>query len=177
MAHHRLFVAFRPPAAIRARLIGLMGGVRGARWQDDAQLHCTLRFIGEIDRHRAEAVATALGSVSSPGLSLSVGPVGTFLRKGRIDTLWAAVEPRDPVAALHERVENALRRTGLPPEGRAFVPHITLARFRRGEAPDAIGPIAVPAGLHFAVGHFELIESHLGAAGAFYETVARYPLR
>jgi len=50
---HRLFVAIRPPAAIRAILLGAMGGISGARWQSEDQLHLTLRFIGEVDRHRA----------------------------------------------------------------------------------------------------------------------------
>ncbi|MBS0283127.1 MAG: RNA 2',3'-cyclic phosphodiesterase, partial [Proteobacteria bacterium] len=30
---HRLFVALRPPPAIRAALLQVMGGVPGARWQ------------------------------------------------------------------------------------------------------------------------------------------------
>src|SRR5687768_8380838 len=62
-AMHRLFVGLRPPPAIRARLLALMGGVTGARWQDDSQLHLTLRFIGEVERPRAEDIATALSNV------------------------------------------------------------------------------------------------------------------
>src|SRR3546814_13356950 len=34
---HRLFVAIRPPPAIRVRLLGLMHGIDGARWQDADQ--------------------------------------------------------------------------------------------------------------------------------------------
>ena len=44
---HRLFVALRPPRATREQLLDAMGGVPGARWQSDDQLHLTLRFIGE----------------------------------------------------------------------------------------------------------------------------------
>src|SRR3546814_5436540 len=40
---HRLFVAIRPPSAIRKALLSIMGGVEGARWQSDDQLHLTLR--------------------------------------------------------------------------------------------------------------------------------------
>src|SRR3546814_10503522 len=60
---HRLFVAIRPPAAIRKALLSIMGGVEGARWQSDDQLHLTLRFIGEVDRHRADDIAAALATV------------------------------------------------------------------------------------------------------------------
>jgi 2'-5' RNA ligase len=178
MALHRLFVALRPPATTRALLIGVMGGVPGARWQDDAQLHCTLRFVGEVDRHRAEDVAAALGGVRDDILSLSLGPIGSFDRKGRVDTLWIGVQPRDAITALHDRVDAALRRVGVAPDDRAFVPHITLARFARGDAPGPAVTRAVtpPVGHHFEARHFELFESHLGAEGALYETVARYPL-
>ena len=67
---HRLFVALRPPPAIRARLLAAMGGVPGARWQDDDQLHLTLRFIGEVDRPVAEDIAAALGTIHAPPLDI-----------------------------------------------------------------------------------------------------------
>lgn len=178
MALHRLFVAARPPTATRALLSSLMGGVPGARWQDDAQLHCTLRFIGEVDRHRAEDVAAALGGVRSETLHLSLGPAGSFDRKGRVDTLWISVQPRQAIALLHDRIDAALRRVGVAPDDRAFVPHVTIARFARGHAPapEVANGVLVPPGHHFDVRHFELFESHLGSEGAIYETVARYPL-
>ncbi|MDH7639570.1 RNA 2',3'-cyclic phosphodiesterase [Sphingomonas sp. MAHUQ-71] len=175
---HRLFVALRPPAATRIFLAGLMGGVPGARWQDDAQLHCTLRFIGAVDRHLAEDVAAALGRVRGEPLALGLGPAGTFDRKGRVDTLWVGVQPREAVAALHGRVDAALRLAGIAADDRAFVPHITIARFPRSESPgpEVASAVTVPAGHHFEVSHFELFESQLGSEGASYETVARYSL-
>jgi len=46
---HRLFVAIRPPAPVRDLLLDTMDGVPVLRWQDDDQLHLTLRFIGEVE--------------------------------------------------------------------------------------------------------------------------------
>lgn len=178
IAVHRLFVALRPPAAIRAALLAVMGGVPGGRWQDDDQLHLTLRFVGEVNRHVAADVAAALGSVRHPPFELSLSGVGTFDRKGRIDTLWADVRPHDAVAALHRKIDQAVARAGLPPEGRAFQPHITLARFTRG-AGDLSGFAAAHGGLSsapFAVTHFGLFESTLGGDGARYEMIERYAL-
>ncbi|WP_454885145.1 RNA 2',3'-cyclic phosphodiesterase [Sphingomonas oryzagri] len=178
MALHRLFVAFRPPAGTRHLLLGLMSGVPGARWQDDAQLHCTLRFIGAVDHHQAEDVAAALGQVRNEILALSLGMAGTFDRKGRVDSLWVGIQPRKAVATLHGRVDAALRQVGIMADERAFLPHITIARFPRSEAPgpEIASAVAVPAGHHFDVRHFELFESQLGSEGAVYETIARYPL-
>lgn len=178
MAHHRLFVALRPPTAVRAGLLGLMGGVAGARWQSDAQLHCTLRFVGEVDRHQAEDVAAVLGHVRHGAMSLSLAGSGTFERNGRIDTLWIGVQPRDQLKALHDRIDRALSQVGIAPDNRAFLPHVTLARFPRGAAPspDVASRFAPPIAASFTVAGFELYESHLGSEGPSYETVARYAL-
>jgi RNA 2',3'-cyclic 3'-phosphodiesterase len=78
IAMHRLFVALRPPPAIRDMLIDTMGGVPGARWQDDEQLHITLRYIGEVDRRMGEDVAHALAGIHGVPLSLSIAGIGSF---------------------------------------------------------------------------------------------------
>ena len=60
---HRLFVAIRPPEVIRDLLIDAMDDSPGFRWQQDEQLHLTLRFVGEVERPVAEDLADALGRV------------------------------------------------------------------------------------------------------------------
>lgn len=175
---HRLFVALRPPRPMREALLAAMGNMIGARWQDDAQLHLTLRFIGEVDRHVAEDVAAALGAVSHPAFDLRLDGIGCFDRRGRIDNIWAGVSPHDPVKSLHAAVTRALVRAGIGPEARAFVPHITLARFSRGQEPASPLPVQQlwpsPVEAHFD--HFLLYESELGATGATYSAIMRYPL-
>jgi RNA 2',3'-cyclic 3'-phosphodiesterase len=175
---HRLFVALRPPRLVRERLIATMSGVQGARWQDDEQLHITLRFIGEVDRRQAEDAALALAGIHAPPLTLRIEGAGSFDRRGRLNALWAGIRPHDEIARLHRKVDQALVRTGLPPEGRAYLPHITLARLGGGAGP-ADRWLADHAGLVselFEVAHLILYESHLGGEGPRYEPVERYPL-
>jgi 2'-5' RNA ligase len=178
MSTHRLFVALRPPHAIRAALIAAMYGISGARWQDDEQLHLTLRFIGEVDRHRAEDIAAALGALHASAVTARIAGVSVFERQGRPHMMWAGVAPYEPIAALHRKVDQLLARVGIAPEPRAFVPHITLARLNRGS-----GPVAPFLALHsdlaspdFAFGHVTLYESEMGHGGSRYHPVARYPL-
>lgn len=178
MSTHRLFVALRPPHAIRTALIAAMHGISGARWQDDEQLHLTLRFIGEVDRHRAEDIAAALGALHTSAVTARIAGVSLFERQGRPHMVWAGVEPHEPLAALHRKVGQLLARVGIEPETRAFVPHITLARLNRGS-----GPVASFLALHsdlasdaFVFGHVTLYESEMGHGGSRYHPVARYPL-
>jgi 2'-5' RNA ligase len=171
-------VGLRPPAPIRQRLIALMGGVTGARWQTDAQLHLTLRFIGEVDRPVAEDIAAALGSLHFPPIEAALDGVGAFDRRGRINALWAGIRPHDALATLHRKVDQALVRIRLEPERRAYLPHITLARLgsTAGPVDRFLADHAALASEPFTFAHFTLFESHLGSEGAIYEPVERYPL-
>lgn len=178
---HRLFIALRPPAVIRNLLLGLMEGVRNARWQDEEQLHLTLRFIGDVDRHGVDDIVAALGQIRFAPVEIALNGMGTFDRRGNIDTLWAGVTPHDALGALHQKLDQALIRAGIAPDRRAFLPHITLARFGR---PAIAGPefqalIERHGGLSsapFRIDHFALFESHLSHEGARYTAIARYPL-
>jgi 2'-5' RNA ligase len=175
---HRLFVAIRPPAAVRAALIARMGGVAGARWQDDDQLHITLRFIGPVDRPTAEDIAVALTSVRQTPFDIALSGVGSFDRKGRPDALWVGVTLTDAIHALHKKIDQAIVRLGLPAEGRAYLPHVTIARLGRTAGP--VGGFIDHAGTigsaPFTITHFALFESTLGQGGAVYTAVERYPL-
>ena len=175
---HRLFVALRPPAEIRRRCLAAMaGGPPGWAWQVDAQLHVTLRFIGEVERPVAEDIAAALGSIQAAPVEIGLHGVG-FFDQGRQGLLFARAIPRDPLAALHKKVDRALTTVGLEPERRAFLPHITLARRRKASAdPSAwLEAHAALAADPEPVGEFILFESRLGHDGPHYEPVAQYPL-
>lgn len=175
---HRLFVALRPPTEVRRRCLAAMaGGPPGWAWQDEAQLHVTLRFIGEVERPVAEDIAAALGVLRCPPVELGLHGVG-FFDQGRQGVLFARAIPRDPLEALHRKVDRALGTTGLEPERRAFLPHITLARRRKSGADpagwlEAHAAIAAPPE---PVAEFILYESHLGRDGPHYEPVAEFPL-
>lgn len=157
----------------------MMGGVPGARWQSDDQLHLTLRFIGEADGTAAEEIALALERTQSAPVSITLSGVGSFGSRGKAHSLWARVLPSPGLIALRASVESALRRAGVASDPRAFLPHITLARL-----PRSAGPIdrwlAHAAALDlppFKVDSFGLYESELGREGSAYHLAARYPLR
>lgn len=176
---HRLFVALRPPKETRSALLGLMGGVPGARWQDDDQLHLTLSFIGEADRHQAEDIADTLSAIDRPRPTIALQGAGAFDHKGQVHSLWAGIAPDDALHQLHDRINRALIAAGIRPEQRAFKPHVTLARLGKQAGPvePFLARIAGLSGPPITLDAFFLFESRLGHNGARYEAVARYPLR
>ena len=178
----RLFIALRPPQAVRDALIDAMEGVEGARWQDDEQLHLTLRFVGDIERPAANDLAAALEDVRWPAFELRVKSVGAFERggprSGGPHALWAAVPATPQLEGLRQKVERACESAGLGRETRKFTPHITLARLGRSSGPIGgwLAKFGDLAAGPWQVEDFVLYESHLGHTGAHYQAVARYPL-
>ena len=175
---HRLFVAIRPPEDIRDLLIDAMDDSPDFRWQEEEQLHLTLRFVGEVERPVANDLADALAAVRAQPFSIRVNGVGRFEQRNS-GALWAGVEPREPLATLAGKVERACLTVGLEPERRAFHPHITIARWkgrRTRELASFLDRRRNLASEPFEVDAVTLFESRLSRHGAHYEEVASYPL-
>lgn len=175
---HRLFLALTPPPTILDACFEAMeDGPQGWAWQDEDQLHVTLRFIGEVDRRQAEDIADALLAFRAPVVEVGIDGVGWFDHGAR-SALFARVVPRAPLEALHSKLDRMLVRLGHEPERRAYLPHITLARSRRGAEPPqhwlaAMGGFSAKPEPVTSIG---LYESRLGRAGASYERVAEKSL-
>jgi 2'-5' RNA ligase len=179
LAMHRLFVAIRPPEHVCDLLIDAMDDSADFRWQDEEQLHLTLRFIGEVERPLANELADALGRIRSAPLELRIAGVGRFEQRSG-GALWAGVEPKAPLAALAAKVERVCQSAGLEPKRRAFHPHITLARWKGRRTREVQDFLERRGGLGsepFPVTEFTLYESRLSRHGAHYEAVAEYPLQ
>lgn len=175
---HRLFIAIRPPETIRDLLIDAMAESPDFRWQDDDQLHLTLRFVGEVERPFAADLADALTRIRFGRFQLRINGVGRFEQRGS-GALWAGVEPKPPVASLASKVDRVCQQVGLEPERRAFHPHITLARWKGRRSREAQNFLERARGLSsslFDVDQFILFESRLTRHGACYEEVANYAL-
>jgi 2'-5' RNA ligase len=175
---HRLFIALSPPKIVRESLQAIMGGVEEARWQEDAQLHLTLRYIGEVERPMAEDIAHALSRIRAEPVRLALDGIGTFDRKGVVHTIWAGVAPRSAAEILNRKINQALAHLPLEPEDHGYLPHITIARGKPGFG--LAEWCAAHVGLSsdaFTLDGFGLYESHLTDKGSHYHMITRYPLR
>jgi 2'-5' RNA ligase len=174
----RLFVAIDLPDAVAEQLMLLAGGLPGARWVPRDQLHLTLRFIGDVDGAVFHDVAEALAGVASAPLELSLHGLGYFPPRGEPHALWAGLKRSEPLMSLQRAVERTLQHVGIPPEGRKFHPHVTLARLKdtpqRRVAEWLAGNGLFETGA-FAVTEMTLYSSVLGSSGATHSVEATYP--
>jgi 2'-5' RNA ligase len=172
----RLFVAALLPTPLSDHLLSIMGGISGARWQREDQLHLTLRFIGDVNRHQAGEIADALQGVHLPPLAISLNGVGQFDKQGLINAVWAGIAPAETLRKWHNKIDRALVLAGLPSETRAYLPHVTLARLNRSSGPTAsfLNSNAALSSPDFVVDRFQLFESLFTPDGSAYEVLEEY---
>lgn len=175
----RLFTGLEIPADVGFSLSLKRGGLSGARWIDPENYHITLRFIGDVDHQTADEVADSLDRLSnSLRFAVRLTHLGIF-GGDKPRALYAGVEPSEVLTRLQAAQERVLQKTGLAPEGRKFVPHVTLARLRGSSAAD-VARFMAEAGrfepLSFPVGRFVLFSSKDSVGGGPYVVEQSYPL-
>ena len=133
----RLFTGVEIPPDLGERLSYLRGGLPGARWISAENYHLTLRFMGDIDMIAAEAIAEALSRVRRRAFSLRIAGL-TTLGTRKPHAIVARVAPSPALSELQAEHERLMQRIGLPPEGRKYTPHVTLARLRNASLRGAV---------------------------------------
>lgn len=173
----RLFAGIELPYTAKSALLSRMGGVEGARWQNENQLHMTLRFFGDMDEPVAEDLVGALYGVDFDPVDIRIGGVGLFGKMHKPRLLYAGVARTGALETLFTKIDMAGQRVGLGADKRRFTPHVALSRFRNGKIGRlddfiaANSDLSVPA---FTAGFFSLFRSHLSEFGSHYEVVERF---
>lgn len=175
----RLFTGIEVPPDVAFALSLKRGGLHGARWIDVENYHITLRFIGDVDHTTASEVTDALDRlVNSEAFTIRLSHLGSF-GGDKPRALFAGVENNLTLQRLQASQERVLQRLGLEPEGRKFVPHVTLARLRGADAGDLARFLAFSGRfepLEFAVERFVLFSSRDSVGGGPYLVEQAYPL-
>lgn len=175
----RLFVACELPDELAAELAvwaaRATGRDPGLRLLAIDQLHLTLAFLGAMAPGDVDTLEAVMAE------AIADEPWPSALRLG--EPRWLA--PRSPhvvaveiddedgsLMALQERlVEGLVDAVGFERERRRFLPHVTVARVRRGQTPRDYDLDPAPPPTPFAAAAVALVRSHLGPGGAQYERV------
>ncbi len=178
----RLFLALTLPTAIRADLLATYDlTARHVAWTPAAQLHLTLRFLGELAETRVPELTASLAQIRVVAFPLAMAGVGTFPPRGQPQMLWAGVSHAHPhLFQLRQQIDDRLLTLGLPVDLRTFHPHATVARLHPGAST---GLVAQWLRRHraweappFQVEHLGLYASELHPTGARHTLVQAFPL-
>ena len=180
----RLFVALQIPPAVRKNLAEFLAELRALssepRWVRAENLHVTLKFIGELQPDKLNAIRAALSLVHSDrSVTLDFRGLGFFPNEKRPCVFWAGIEASTNLVQLASDIDRAMEKLGIPPEKRPFSAHLTLARFEPPGLPEKLRTaIQENAKREFgsvAAKEFHLIESKLKPSGAEYTTLETFP--
>jgi 2'-5' RNA ligase len=166
----RLFVAADLPGPIREALAAA-APPRPWRALRADMLHATLTFLGERPEDDVGAILAGVvpegpAPVCALGETLFLPPRRSRVCAVRLEDVGGRLRAlRDGVAAALEALEV------YEPEGRRFLPHVTLARIRPGSAPARDFQVAVQG--TFTVPTMSLYASHPGSR---YEALHRWTL-
>ncbi len=191
MEEIRTFVAIELSAEIKSELARAQEMLREKiatphlRWVDPANVHLTLKFLGNVPLDRIQEITAALKE-ACVGLSpfiIDVSGLGCFPNTNNPRVIWVGVqEETGRLKRLQERIEERLAALGFKPERRPFRSHLTLGRVRKQAHVGArriIGGIVSATSVgdlgRMEVGEISLMKSKLLPSGAQYsrlETIA-----
>jgi 2'-5' RNA ligase len=183
----RAFLAIELPDAVREHLVGVQSSIADAAPKAAlvaaANLHLTVKFLGEIDEKTLDALNESLDKIHRVGaVMLQVQELECFPLRGPIRIIGAGVGGNlTPLLALHKAIEQRCQYLGFAAEARGFRPHITLARAKSGLPPAVRQALAAACqaswpGPTFTVKSFTLMQSILRQEGAEYRPLRRFAI-
>jgi 2'-5' RNA ligase len=191
MEQIRCFIAIELPEEIKAALSRLQaqlksGAQSSVKWVNPYSIHLTLKFLGNVNADMmsqiTEAIAEAARGVSP--LHLEIKGLGVFPNLRRVQVVWVGISgDLEKLLQLQKGIESRLAELGFTPEGRAFTPHLTLARVReqasaeeRQKLGELIASTKFEAEYTFPVEAVSLIRSQLTREGAIYSKISSVEL-
>lgn len=179
----RAFVGLPLPEDLIEALGRVQAGLGVGRAVPPENLHLTLAFLDDQPETALAALDAELQAIAGPVPEVRIAGLDLVGGSDAVRLLMAAVAPDPALAALRKRVRGAARAAGIGLKRERFRPHVTLARFRRRQAPGE--PVRIADFLAreggfswpgFAAGEFVLYRSTLTPEGALYDPLAVYTL-
>jgi 2'-5' RNA ligase len=134
-----MFVALVPPDEVIEHLADVVSSQQetgtGFRWTAPEQWHVTLAFMADVRARNLDDLAARLerGVGRRTAFDVALGGGGAFPRPSRARVLYTGVDA-GPAAGELRRLAVGARaaaaKAGAEVDGRAFHPHVTLARLR-----------------------------------------------
>ena len=146
-------------------------------------IHLTLKFLGNIDAARTDAIAEAMmqAAKSSTAIALVPSGMGVFPHARRPRVIWIGLGGQlDLLKSLHQALDTHLANLGFPTDSRPFKGHLTLGRVKGKIAANrlraAFDTLDKFESEGFEVNRIILFKSELRSSGAVYTQVRQVPL-
>lgn len=181
---YRAFVAIDLPDHVRSALGEAQETLKSygfrVKWVRPESIHLTLKFLGNIDVNRTDAIVNAMTLASSchAALRLNASGMGVFPNARRPRVIWVGLGGQvDHLKILQQALDAHLADLAFPAEKRPFKGHLTLGRVKGKIAVDrmraALAKFDSFESEGFEANQIILFKSELHPTGAVYTKVAR----
>lgn len=176
----RCFIAFDIPNSLKNELEKIQKEIYSEnekiRWVAKKNLHCTLKFLGNVDENSLKDILKKLGEVKFKKFKTKLDGLGIFPNKNFIRVVFVELNPSKNVIELQNEIDDKLLT--IFPREKSFHSHATLGRVKmvkdKEKFLEKIGKVKVAG--EFEVDEFKLYKSVLSKDGAKYQVVENYSL-
>ena len=133
----RSFIAVELPDDVLFTVSRVQGHLKSygfrTKWVRPANIHLTLKFLGDIDSGTIDEIASAMVSAAEgcAPISLAARGIGVFPNIKRPRVLWAGLTGEvNLLIELQRKLDDWLSDIGFAKERRSFKGHLTLGRFK-----------------------------------------------
>lgn len=145
----RAFIALELPGGLQKSIslvierLQATAGKSAVRWVPAANIHLTLKFLGEVAPSGVALIEEALKAEAGLhcGFKIEVGGLDAFPNSKRPRVVWLGVDAPPDLASLQRAIDSATSRLGYDSETRPFSPHLTLGRVRENASPAHIASL------------------------------------
>ncbi len=177
----RTFTAVDIPDGIKGEMhrIDLQGLARTIGME---QLHITLNFLGSLTEGELAKAINSVSAYKHAGFEVHVAGMGMFEHRDGGIVYVSISEGAKELGEVHSQLHALLTKEGLSDDAKDYVPHITVARFKKLGGAETMRLRSIVSGMESAeFGRFrcngiELKKSVLDSNGPSYYTLTRSDL-
>ena len=141
----RSFLAIELPKTILKKIDEVQGDLKlsraDVRWVSPEKIHLTLKFFGNIDESKIEAIVEAIERPvkGTLGFFIKVKGLGAFPHLKNPRVVWMGLaEGKEILTSFQRQLEGELEKIGFEREERPFQPHLTLGRSNSSRGRDEL---------------------------------------
>jgi 2'-5' RNA ligase len=149
---------------------------------NEADLHLTIKFMGNVATQKVEAVSNA-AALAVNGLAhfpIVFQGTGVFPGPRSPRVLWIGIADQTAgLAQLQSSLEQECMAAGFPEEERPFHPHLTIARIKEPQLARALATDHLDLSfkpVEMLVAELHVIRSQMSSKGSIYTVISRHPL-
>jgi RNA 2',3'-cyclic 3'-phosphodiesterase len=187
----RSFIAIELPEDVREKISRIQAELKksGAdvKWVEPANIHLTLKFIGEQDQLSTDLISLGLEETlnTTRRYHVRISSLGAFPRITSPRVIWLGIDTGDAeTKAIAGLIETKMAALGVPREERELSSHITIGRIRSSAGNSALSGLLEtlqkkPQDYHlgFEVTTVTLFKSTLTGAGPLYDPIKEVHLK